>query len=262
MDIFRRSLAPITKEAWSEINQTAKDVLTASLSARKVVDVQGPMGLNYAAHPIGKINVPDNQSGALKYGIHQVQPMVETRIPFKLDIWELDNVARGSEVIDLDALEDAARKLAQFEENAIYEGFEHGYIKGIKKSSEYEHTFPENVEDVLAAVIHGMAHLKNNAIDGPYSLVLNTEKWEKVNTIIQGYPLRKQLENVMGGKIIHAPFVDSAFLVSRRGGDFRLILGQDITIGYEYHDANKVQLYLTESFTFQVIEPKAVIVFT
>ncbi|MFO7874186.1 MAG: family 1 encapsulin nanocompartment shell protein [Bacteroidales bacterium] len=261
MDILRKSLAPISDKAWEEINDTAVDVLTSVLSARKVVDVEGPKGWDYAALSTGRINVPDNQKGKVKYGTHEVLPMVEARVPFKLNIWELDNVARGAEDIDLDALEDAAREIAKFEEKAIYEGFKAGKIAGLKNSSDYSAiNFPDAVEEILDAISLGVSRMKANSIEGPYSLVLNTEKWHKINSFIRGYPLRKQLENLLGGSIILAPNVNESFLVSQRGGDFRLVLGQDLSIGYESHNNKTVELYFTESFTFQVIDPAAVIV--
>jgi uncharacterized linocin/CFP29 family protein len=58
-----------------------------------------------------------------------------------------------------------------------------------------------------------------------------------------------------------APFVEDAFLVSDRGGDFEMVIGQDISIGYESHTQKEVQLYFTESFTFHVVDPDAVVVF-
>ncbi len=261
MDILRRSMAPISEAAWEEINETAVDVLTASLSGRKFLDVEGPKGWDYAALPTGRINVPANQKGAVKYGINQVLPVVEARVPFELNIWELDNAVRGAEDIDLDALEDAAREIAKFEENAIYEGFKAGNIAGLKDSSDYDPIpFPDSSEGILGAVSNGIAKMKEEAIEGPYSLVLNTERWQKVNSFLKGYPLRRQLDQLLGGSIIHAPFVKDSFLVTERGGDYRLVLGQDISIGYESHNSKTVQLYFTESFTFQAIDPAAVVV--
>jgi uncharacterized linocin/CFP29 family protein len=261
MDILRKSLAPISKAAWEEINETAVEVLSSALSARKFVDVEGPKGWDYAALPIGRIQVPANQKGDLKYGIHQVLPLVEARIPFELNIWELDNVARGAEDIDLGSLEDAARKLAQFEEKVIYEGFKPANITGLKNSSEYDAIpFPESNEDIMDAVTLALTKFKEEAIEGPFTLVLNSEKWQKVNSFVRGYPLRKQLENLLGGSIIMAPFVKDAYVVSERGGDFKLAIGQDLSIGYESHNSKTVQLYFTESFTFQVVDPAAVVV--
>lgn len=262
MDILRKSLAPIADGAWEEINQTAMEVLTSVLSARKFVDVEGPKGWDYAALSTGRIEVPKDQKGALQYGVHQVLPMIESRVPFDLDIWELDNVARGAEDINLDALEDAAREIARFEENAIYEGFKAGSIKGLKSCNEYDTpAFPEEGEEIIGAVAHVLAQFKANSIEGPYSLVLSQDKWEKVNSFVKGYPLRKQLENLLGGSIIMAPNIKDAYIVSERGGDLKMVIGQDLSIGYKAHNNTKVQLYFTESFTFHIVDPAAVAVF-
>ena len=51
MDILKRELAPIPAEAWAEIDAQATRSLTALLSARKVVDVTGPMGTDFPAFP-------------------------------------------------------------------------------------------------------------------------------------------------------------------------------------------------------------------
>ncbi len=262
MDILRKSMAPVSDEAWAEINATAKEVLSSVLSARKFVDVDGPRGWNFAALSTGRIHVPEGQKGAVKYGIHQVLPLVEARIPFELNIWELDNVARGAEDIDLAALEEAARKIAQFEESVIYDGFKPGSVSGLKGSSVNEVlTFPEAGEEIIGVVSQALASLKAASVEGPYSLVLSTEKWQRVNSYVRGYPLRKQLESLLGGSIIMAPYVKDAYLVSERGGDLKMVIGQDLSIGYESHNGKTVKLYFTESFTFQVIEPAAVAVF-
>ena len=261
MDILRKALAPISDAAWKEINETAVDVLTSVLSGRKFLDVEGPKGWDYASLSTGRIDVPANQKGAVKYGTHQVLPLVEARVPFELNIWELDNVARGAEDIDLGAMEDAAREIAKFEESAIYEGFKSGQIAGLKQSTDYEPmTFPEANEEIAGVIATAVSKMKAASIEGPYSLVLNTEKWQKIHSYVKGYPLRKQLESLLGGKIIMAPYVKDSYLVSERGGDFRLVIGQDLSIGYESHNNKTVQLYFTESFTFQVIDPAAVLV--
>ena len=48
-------------------------------------------------------------------------------------------------------------------------------------------------------------------------------------------------------------------MLSRRGGDFVLDVGQDFAVGYRDHDADKVELYLEERFTFRVVEPDAAV---
>ena len=74
-----------------------------------------------------------------------------------------------------------------------------------------------------------------------------------------GYPLLEHLRLILEGPVVWAPAVDGAVVLSQRGGDFELTVGQDFSIGYLSHDAVSVQLYLEESFTFQVIEPRAAV---
>jgi uncharacterized linocin/CFP29 family protein len=262
MDILRKSLAPISKEAWAEINRNAQKVLTSVLSARKFVDVEGPKGWSCASISTGRILVPENQPGPVRYGIHQVMPLIEVRVPFELKIWELDNVARGAEDIDLDAMEEAAREIARFEENAIFEGFAASGIHGLKDCHKYETpAFPDNGDDIANAVAEVLAQFKANSVEGPYTLIMSQDKWQKVNSYIHGYPLRKQLESLLGGSLILAPYIDNAYIVSERGGDLKMVIGQDLSIGYESHNNKTVQLYFTESFTFRIVDPTAVAVF-
>jgi len=60
--------------------------------------------------------------------------------------------------------------------------------------------------------------------------------------------------------VVWAPGVDVGFVVSLRGGDFLLDVGQDLAIGYSHHDADVVHLYLEETLAFRVVEPEAAIV--
>lgn len=49
-------------------------------------------------------------------------------------------------------------------------------------------------------------------------------------------------------------------VLSLRGGDFELVLGRDVSLGYDSHDADDVRLYLEESVTFRLPGPEAAVV--
>lgn len=261
MDILKRSLAPITLEAWTEIDNQARQTLIAVLSARKIVDVKGPLGWNYAAVPLGRLEVPPGQKHEeVRYGIHKVLPLLEIEAPFELDIWEVDNIVRGAQNIDLSALEAAAHKVAQFEEQAIYYGFPQAGIVGLKDATHHTgFAMSNDPQSILEQVTRGLTAFIQHSIEGPYALVVNPEIWLHLSTYISGYPLKKHLEEQLGGPVILSPSIQDAFLVSTRGGDMQLVLGQDIGIGYRRHDKTNVSLYFTESFTFQVLVPEAII---
>jgi uncharacterized linocin/CFP29 family protein len=57
--------------------------------------------------------------------------------------------------------------------------------------------------------------------------------------------------------VVATPAIDGALLLSGRGGDYELRLGQDLSIGYLSHDADSVHLYFTESFTFAAYTTEA-----
>lgn len=263
MDILRKSFAPISEEAWDEINEEAIRTLKALLSARKVVDVEGPKGLDYPGVPLGRLSVPGNQTkDAVHYGVHQTLPMVEARIPFELDIWELDNLARGAEDIDLDNVQEAARKLSVFEDDIVFNGLKEAKIQGLLDSTEYEKIQVTGKENSFAGCLaEALVRLRESAVEGPYNLVLGADLYQCVTAYKKEYPLIKHIENLIEGKIVYSRNLKGALLLSARGGDFELTLGQDVSIGYEAHDNKKVKLFLTESLTFRVLDPAAVIVF-
>lgn len=261
MDILKKEIAPISEKAWEEIAETAEIALKRNLSARKVVDVEGPKGLEFAGVNMGRVAIPKNQAdNEVQFGIRKILPIIETRIPFDLDIWELDNIDRGAEDADMDPLEKAAAKIAAYEEEAIYYGHEYGMIRGIEESIEHKPIrFSDPRKDFLDALNGAANTLHASGVEGPYSLAINGDLWGEISSISSPYPIRKQIKEIISGEVVKSESVKEAFLVSRRGGDFVLTLGVDLSIGFDKADARKASLYLTESFTFRVVDPAAAI---
>jgi uncharacterized linocin/CFP29 family protein len=67
------------------------------------------------------------------------------------------------------------------------------------------------------------------------------------------------VRRLLDGPLVWAPAVNGAVVLSLRGGDAELVVGQDWSIGYLDHDANEVRLYLQETFTFRVLTPEAAV---
>ena len=84
---------------------------------------------------------------------------------------------------------------------------------------------------------------------------------------VAGVPGQYAGGNVLGGSAILSPYLSGphkgeAYMISQRWGDLELILGQDLSTGYEKHGQTSVTLYIAESFTFRILEPTAVIHYT
>ena len=110
-------------------------------------------------------------------------------------------------------------------------------------------------------VADALSSLRLAGVNGPYSLVLGEAAYQAVSGGgDDGYPIIKHIESMIDGKLIWAPAVEGAFLVSTRGGDLALDIGQDFSIGYLGHTATTVELYLQESFVFRVLTDEATVV--
>lgn len=261
-DILRRDMAPISPDAWAEIDDQAVRTLRGNLSARGLIDVDGPQGWNKAAVNLGSVDTNNKKPiDGVNWGMREVLPLMELRVPFSLDIWDLDNISRGGKTPELDAVAEAAAKLAKFEENAIYYGFEQACIVGIAQASSHDAvSLPDKPDEFIKVIEKAIVQLQKSGIGGPYALVLGSGPFETLFGGDQhGYPLRKRIEDLKVESVLWSPAVEKGLLLSTRGGDYEMTLGQDASIGYQHSADGKVHLYLTESFTFRPLEPAAAI---
>jgi len=69
----------------------------------------------------------------------------------------------------------------------------------------------------------------------------------------------EHVKRLVKDQIIWAPAIAGAFVVTTRGGDFALHIGQDVSIGYLSHTDTVVRLYLQETFTFLLLTAEAAV---
>lgn len=258
-----RDLAPITKAVWEEIDERATEVLKSYLSARRVVNVNGPKGFEHNVITDGRLGDTEELDNGVCYGNYKVQPLVESRIEFDMERWELDNLERGAKDIDYEALETAMREIALFEENAIYNGLEKAYIEGIDQAFELEAApFGKDAKSIMEAITKGLIELRRNFLQKPFSLVVNEEAYKRIISSETAYPLDERIKALIGGDIIFSHVIDGAYLLPVDHEDLELTIGRDFSIGYQDHDAEKVRFFVTESFTFRVLDPNIIFKFT
>lgn len=259
MNNLHRDLAPITDAAWAEIEEEAARTFKRHVAGRVVVDFSGPHGADFAAVGLGRTREIDSPAAGVRARQHRVASVVELRVPFTLSREELDNVERGARDVDLDAVKEAARQIAFAEDRAIFEGYAAAGIEGIRASSPSTALLlPEDPRDIPEAISQALTELRLAGVGGPYSVLLSADEFTKVSeTSDHGYPIREQIRRLIDGDIIWAPAIDGAFVLTTRGGDYDLQVGQDLSIGYLSHDSENVQLYFQESFTFLVYTGEA-----
>jgi uncharacterized linocin/CFP29 family protein len=260
---LHRELAPISDAAWDDIETEARRTFARHVAARRVVDLIGPAGQTLSAVGTGHLHELESPAEGVRTRSREVQPLVEFQVPFVVDRKAVDDVERGAKDSDWQPVKDAAREIAFAEDRAIFDGFPAAGIAGIRAaSSNPSLTLPAEPRDYPTVVAQALTSLRLAGVDGPYSLLLSADAYTAVaETTDHGYPVRDHLARVIsGGEIIWAPAVEGAFLLSTRGGDYELHLGQDLSIGYQSHDADRIELYFQESLTFFVQTDEAGVV--
>jgi uncharacterized linocin/CFP29 family protein len=261
MNHLFRELAPISGEAWRQIDEEAKRTLKAMLAARKLVDFEGPLGWQASAMNLGRAKAIAPPREGAEARLREVQPLVELRVPFQIAREEIEALARGAKDADLDPVREAARKAALAEDHAVFHGFREARIGGIVEAgAEGRCSITQDYQAYLAVVAEALQKLRDRGIGGPYAIALGPRCYTGLGkTLLGGFPVLEQLRQLIDGPIVSAPAVDGAVVMSVRGGDFELTVGQDFSIGYLEHDATSVRLCLLESMTFRVLTPEAAV---
>jgi uncharacterized linocin/CFP29 family protein len=262
MNNLHRELAPVSEKAWAQIEAEASRTLKRHLAARRVVDVMGPKGLELSAVGTGHIQPIQAPGDGIQAVQRAAKALVELRVPFELTRRAIDDVERGAMDSDWSQVKDAARTIAFAEDRSVFDGYAAAGIQGIRQgSSNPAVTLPATVRGYPGAVAQAVSQLRLAGVNGPYTLLLGAEPYEAVNGgSNEGYPVLQHIQRLVDGEIVWAPGIEGGFVLTTRGGDFELDIGQDISIGYVEHSETAVRLYLQESFTFRLLTAEAAVV--
>jgi uncharacterized linocin/CFP29 family protein len=265
MNNLQRGLAPISDAAWAQIEDEARRVLKLKLADRKLVDFHGPLGPGAAAVNLGRLE--KLQSGPVANvaaARRAVLPLVELRTEFALSRSELDAVENGAADPDLAPLIEAATRIAQAEDTAVFHGYAAGGIRGIDQASTHPALpIAENYQEYPRSIAEATRLLRLAGVDGPYAIALGPRCYTGLIQAVGdgGYPVLNVVQKMVDA-VVWAPAVNGAIVLSTRGGDFELTVGRDLSIGYQSHTDTSVKLYLLESMTFRVLMPEAAVALT
>lgn len=262
MNNLHRELAPISDQAWAQIEDEASRTLKRHLAARRVVDVPDPKGVGLSAVGTGHVHQLQAPGDGILAVQREAKALIELRVPFELSRQQIDDVERGAADSDWSPVKEAARRIAFAEDRAVFDGYAAAGIQGIRHgSSNPALTLPANVRAYPGVVAQAVSQLRLAGCNGPYALVLGADAYTAVSGgSDDGYPIFHHVERLVDGGIIWAPAIEGAFVLTTRGGDFELDIGQDISIGYLSHSSTTVELYFQESFTFRLLTTEASVV--
>jgi uncharacterized linocin/CFP29 family protein len=258
----RRKAAPLSPRAWAAIDDAVRRAATHVLAGRRVADFQGPMGWDHVAVRLGTLRPAEGARGrgSARPSLPDVALLTEIRADFSLPWNAIETFERGGPALDTTAAEAAARDVAETEDLLVFYGAgERGGLLTADKSPRLtlgDWSRPgQAVADLLAAV----DTLDRGGIGGPYAAVLDAgrlhELWQAQAS--GGYPARQQIKERIP-EVHRSAVVTGGAVVSCRGGDFVIISGGDLSVGYRWHDLDAVHLFCVESVAAQLLTPDAV----
>jgi uncharacterized linocin/CFP29 family protein len=252
----------MSDRAWEAVDDEAARVLKSFLAARRLVDFEGPLGWDATCVTTGRTAPLKVDTDGVQAKTRRVRPFVEVRVDVSIDRAELDAIDRGAGDADLSALVDAARNIALAEDTFVFSGNDDAGISGIGSASPNPAlTIGDDYSSFPGLVARAVAQLRTAGVDGPYGVALGPRCYTGVveTTERGGYPVLEHLHLITGGPVVWAPAIDGSLVLSLRGGDYRLAVGQDLSIGYLTHDADSVTLFIEESITFSNDTPEAAV---
>jgi uncharacterized linocin/CFP29 family protein len=261
MNNLHRELAPISDAAWAQIEEETSRTFKRYLAGRRVVDVHTPAGTGLSSVGTGHLRTIAAPRDGILARQREVKALVELRAPFELDRQMIDDVERGANDSDWQPAKDAARQIAFAEDSAMFEGYAAAGIGGIRQgTSNPKITLPADVREYPQAIAEALSQLRLVGVNGPYSVLLGADAYTALaETSDYGYPVLEHVKRLVKDEIIWAPAIAGAFVLTTRGGDFDLHIGQDLSIGYLNHTDAAVRLYLQETFTFLYLTAEAAV---
>ncbi len=261
MDWLRREAAPVSERTWREIDGAVVRSAKQELAARRVADFEGPKGWEHAAEPLGTRHPgPPAHSGARR-AIPDVMLLCELRKEFAL-AWEtVDAFERGARVLDTAPAEHAAREVALAEDDLAFHGST-GSTGFLRAEAGPKLTLGDwsSPGQVAADLITAVSRLDETGIAGPYAAVLDPGRFY---AYLRGAAERRlstdadRMEGLFPG-IYRSSVIGGGAVFSLRGGDFLLVVGGDLTVGYRNHDDEAVHLFCVETVGAHLLNPEAV----
>lgn len=162
----------------------------------------------------------------------------------------------------IDPVRKAAQKIAVAEDSIVFFGSSGAGFEGICSGSVHDPVVNKaGYGSYPVAITEAVEVLRETGVTGPYAIALSPRHYKGLaSTVEGGYPIINHIRRLIDGPIVWAPAIKGALVISMRGGDFELVIGRDISIGYTDHGKTKVELYLQESLAFRLLVPEAAVI--
>lgn len=261
MQYLNREQAALPEAIWTPIDAAAVRAAREVLTARRFLDLEGPYGVGLTAIEVGEDTFcrepAPGEAGAILSRAVSV-PML--RKSCRLSIRRVEAYRYLGQPLDLSPIEEAAEAVARREEELVYYGEEAFGLEGLLTAKGRHEVSGGNwgkVEQALNNVLSAVETLDEAGYHGPYALALSAPHYNQLFRRYEGTDMLQldHLKRLCELGVYKAP-IKGAALVDAHAG--RLVLGQDIQVGFSANDGIHYHLFVSESLVFRLESAKAV----
>lgn len=255
-----REDAPFSAEMWSKIDNIVVDAAKSQMSARKLLDIEGPFGIELKSVPLNDQIINDGDVKLLSGGVLPV-PLIETE--FSLSARDLSVFEETGFALDTEAVVKAAMAVAAMENELIFEGNKQVGISGLLNTAGTQSIKLNNWQEIGTAandIIGAINTLDKAGFHGPYTLALSNDLY---NMLFRLYPQGYQIElqhiiSVVGSSVIKAPGIKNGGVLLASGKQFAsIVMGQDLITGFIGPEGPDYRFKISESLVPWIRVPSA-----
>lgn len=258
-----RDDAPFGESVWEALDDVVVAAAKSQLSARRILDIEGPYGLEQKSIPLYDITISDEEVKLMSSPVLPI-PLMETQFTLNtrdLAAYEAEGIPLNTQNVAM-----AAIALARAEDALIFEGDKKLGLEGLlttKGARSVELGNWDQVGTAADVVIKGVSALDAAGFHGPYALALAPDLYNKLYRLYpQGYQIELQhIEGILGSKVVKAPGIGKGGALLATGSQFAsIVIGQDMMTGFIGPDNSDFKFRITESLVLRLRVPESVCV--
>ena len=257
MNNLHRELAPISDDAWAQLEEETTRTLKRLSRRTAGGRSQVPGGVGLSAVGTGHLKAIAAPGDGVLARQREVKPLVELRVPFDSTAFR-STMSSAARTIPTGNRRRTPRRRSPMPRTAPSSMATPPRRTGIRQgTSNPVMTLPADVRHYPDAIAQALSQFRLAGVNGPYSVVLGAEPTRRSPRPPITAIRCSTCEETRQGRDHLAPALEGAFVLTTRGGDFDLHIGQDVSIGYLGDTDSAVRLYLQETLTFLILTSEA-----
>jgi len=257
-DYLGRKDAPVGADTWKQLDDAMIAAAKSQLSGRRLIAVEGPLGFGQKV-----IALADTRRDECTYA-SSVIPLTVLTSAFQLGKRDIASFEKDKIFLDTNPVSCAAIECAGKEDDLIFRGIQGmpGLLNA-EGSGSYTLTKWEKIGAAADQVIDAVTRLDDAGIHGPYSMALAPTQF---NLLLRRYPQGEGTEldhvkTIVTDGIVKAPALKKGGVLLASGRQYcSLVIGQDMSIGYNGPSGEYLDFSLSESLALLIRIPKSICV--